>query len=145
MNRITYVIIYVLHVICSSLCLREEIDVGYILFKDLQEKCKFVHLRREKFIDCLREFRSMQLRLMYAVMKLEDAENDIAEDVEFARIALDLGGLLEDTIPITVKVCTEPAIGLYDIETEDPQSCVTPVHTFAVRPLGCRVTVSPGR
>ena len=145
MNRITYVTIYVLQVMCSALRLREEIDVGYVLFEDLQEKCKFVYSRREEIIDRLREFRSMQLRLVYAVMGLEEAENDIAGDVEFARIALGLGGLVKETIPTTVEVCTEPVIGLDDIGTEDPQSYVTPAHTLAVGPPGCRVTVSPGR
>ena len=90
MNRITYVTIYVLHVMCYLLRLREESDVGYILFEDLQEKCKFVYSRREEIIDSLREFRSMQLRLVYAVIGLEEAENDIAGDIEFARIALGL-------------------------------------------------------
>ena len=90
MNRITYVTIYVLHVMCYLLRLREENDVGYILFEDLQEKCKFVYSRREEIIDSLREFRSMQLRLVYAVIGLEEAENDIAGDIEFARIALGL-------------------------------------------------------
>ena len=90
MNRITYVTIYVLHVMCYLLRLREENDVGYILFEDLQEKCKFVYSRRKEIIDSLREFRSMQLRLVYAVIGLEEAENDIAGDIEFARIALGL-------------------------------------------------------
>ena len=75
---------------CYLLRLREENDVGYILFEDLQEKCKFVYSRRKEIIDSLREFRSMQLRLVYAVIGLEEAENDIAGDIEFARIALGL-------------------------------------------------------
>ena len=73
------------------------------------------------------------------------SENDIVGDVEFARITLGLGGLVEETIPTTVEVCTEPAIGLDDIGTEDPQSYVTPVHTLAVGTPGCRVTVPLGR
>ncbi len=132
MNRITYVTIYALQVMCSALRLREEIDVGYVLFEDLQEKCKFVYSRREEIIDRLREFRSMQLRLVYAVMRLEEAENDIAGDVEFARIALGLGGLVKETIPTTVEVCTDAAIGLDDIGAEDSQSYMTPAHILAV-------------
>ena len=37
----------------SALRLREEIDVGYVLFEDLQEKYKFVYSRREEIIDRL--------------------------------------------------------------------------------------------
>ena len=42
-------------------------------------------------------------------------------------------------------MCTEPAVGLDDIGTEDPESYVTHAHTLAVGPPGCRVTVSPGQ
>ena len=38
MNPNTYVTLCGLQIMCSSLRLREEIDVGYVLFEDLQEK-----------------------------------------------------------------------------------------------------------
>jgi hypothetical protein len=57
---------------------------------------------------------------MHAVMRLEEATNDIAADVEFARIALQ-GGLVVEIIPTTVEVYTDAVVGLDDVGGKDLQ------------------------
>ena len=112
--------------------------IDYVLFEDLQDKCKFIYSHKKQIINYLKAFRSIRLRLIYAVTGFEEAANDITRDVEFARVTLDLEGLLAETISTTVEACTDAAIDLDDIGAEDPQSYMTPAHTFAVGPPGCR-------
>ena len=119
MNPNTYVTLYGLQIMCSSLRLREEIDVGYVLFEDLQEKCKCVYSCKEEIIGSLEALRSIQLRLLYGDIRLEEAINDIALDVYWARLDLGLESLVAETIPTTFEVCIDAAIGLDDIKAED--------------------------
>jgi hypothetical protein len=51
-------------------------------------------------------------------MELEKAVNNIAIDVEFARVVLQ-GDLVAEIIPTTVEVCTNAEIGLDEIGAED--------------------------
>ena len=60
-----------------------------------------------------------QLRLLYGDMRLEEATNDIALDVYWARLDLGLESLVAETIPTTFEVCIDAAIGLDDIKAED--------------------------
>ena len=78
----------VIHVMCYSLTICEDMDIGLAVLGDLQKKCNFVILRKQEMIESLKALTSTQLRLIYAAMGVENPTEDMATKVDSIRIHL---------------------------------------------------------
>ena len=105
----------VIHVMCFSLVFRKDIDIGFVVLGDLQKKCKYVILHKQQITESPQPLRSIQLRLIYATMEMENLTEYIAMDVDFIRMNLYKGPLV-DTIFGHFQTNISEALGLADIE-----------------------------
>lgn len=60
------------HVICSTLSIHKEVDVGLVVVGDLQRKSKFINLRLGEVVSGLIQWRNTQLNIMHYGLGLED-------------------------------------------------------------------------
>ena len=105
----------VIHVMCFSLVFRKDIDIGFVVLGDLQKKCKYVILHKQQITESPQPLRSIQLRLIYATMEMENLTEYIAMDVDFIRMNLYKGPLV-DTMFSHFETNISEALGLADIE-----------------------------
>lgn len=78
---------YGMQVLCSSMVLCEDVDVGILTLDDLHKKTPYVQMRVE-IIQSLQHVRSTQLRLFNCGLGTEDAIDDIAPNLHCTRLLM---------------------------------------------------------
>ena len=109
-----------LQVLYSTLTIREDIDVGLSVIRDLHKKSGCVQTRLREVVDTIAALRNTQFNLMYCGFGLDEPKDDIASDVlstlmlvgEFSQASQ----LLPEVKPKTNVHAVKEATGLDGIE-----------------------------
>lgn len=74
-------IFFKLQVLYSSLIVREDMNVGSLVFGNLNRKSGCAHIRLEEVMDTIAALKNTQLNLIYCGFGLDEPTNDIISNV----------------------------------------------------------------